>query len=332
MIEKRMTICFVSTASFNVKPLTMSQWNALAHRTARSLRMGGPSRAELAVRLAGLMDGFPLETDWPSDGFRVLAEELLGHCLNADSENFHTVVRLTASFTRRSGHTGLLRRAADLMRRVPDTGSRVRLAEIAAACVPAEHDLNPAEATIVGAELVAAAELAAAGEQQFKITSAALAVSWTGSSMLWDRAVASDHPDVRRAALYWASEQFRTARWKGDARGEGTLRAGISRIAAAIDDPDEQVAASALGAAITILQHEPEALAAILMNGLGTRPPRIDTMTCYALAGMPQHAAPASGMLRRLAASPDEDLRMAATEAIRALEATTSSTRAAPRP
>jgi hypothetical protein len=137
---------------------------------------------------------------------------------------------------------------------------------------------------------------------------------------------------MRRAAMRWASEQVRAARWNSDARRERALRAGIDRIVAAMDDSDEQVAASAIDAVITMLKDEPDALAAILMSGLGTRSPRLDTMACYALASVPGHAAPALNTLRRLSATSDESLRMAAAEAVAAIEGARSSTGAATGP
>lgn len=328
--ERMMIECGPITGVGDVEPLTLRQWNALAFRVARALVVRDDTTG--AVRVAELMDRFPVGVEWPMDGFRALADAVLGHAIEVEAERLHMVVRLVVGFTHRSGHTGLLRRAAERMRHAPHTGSRVRLAEIAAACVPAEHDLNPAEATIFGAELLSSAERAPSGAQQFTITSAALSVGWAGSSALWDKAVYSDHPDMRRAAMCWASEQVRAARWNSDARRERTLRAGIDRIVAAMDDSDEQVAASALDAVINILQHEPDALAAILMSGLGTRSPRIDTIACDALAGVPWHTTPALSTLRRLSATPDESLRVAAAEAVGAIEGARSSAGAAAGP
>jgi hypothetical protein len=316
-LERHMTHCGPITGERDVAPLTPAQWNALAHRAARSL--GDRDEAAGAVRVAGLMELFPVGTDWPMDGFRALADALLGHAIEVETEQVDSVVSLAARFTYRTGHTGFLRRVADLLRRTPDTGARARLAEVALACESAEHDLSPAEQAIFGAELLATAERASEG-QRFKLTSAALSVSGTASMNLWDRAMTSGHPDIRRAALSWAYGRVRGARWLGDARTEQLLRARTDRMIAAIDDPDEQVAATALTAVIIMLENEPDALAAELIRGLGTRAILVDTYACSELSNRPWLAVTVLGTLLQLSDSPDEGLRSAAAIAVWAVE------------
>jgi hypothetical protein len=187
--------------------------------------------------------------------------------------------------------------------------------------VPAGHDLTSAEAVVLGAELLAAAEEAGDGERQRSITAAALSLGGTGAAYLWDRAVVSGHADVRRAALQWVTERVGSARFAGDTRTERLLRSRAGRMIEAIGDPDEQVAASAMVAVIAVLQHNPALLCAELSRGLGARAIDLDVMACYALASMPEHAAPALGVLRAMAGSSDPDLVLAASEVIRAIEA-----------
>ena len=316
-LERRTPHCGPITGELDVKPLTPAQWNALAHRVARSL--GSRDEAAGAVRVAGLMNLFPVGTDWPMDGFRALADALLGHAIEVEEEQVDTVVRLAARFTYRTGHTGFLRRVTDLVRRTPDTGARARLAEVALACELAEHDLNRAERAIFGAELLATAERAAEG-QRSKLTSAALSVSGAGSMNLWDRAIASGHPDIRRAALTWAYGRVRGARGMGDARTEQMLRARTDRMIAAINDPDEQVGVAALNAVIIMLENEPNALAAELVRGLGSRTILVDAAACSALSSRPWLAVTVLDTLRRLSLSPKEDLRSAAANAVWAVE------------
>lgn len=56
------------------------------------------------------------------------------------------------------------------------------------------------------------------------------------------------------------------------------------------------------------------------------------TIACNALASVPGHAAPALNTLRRLSTTSDESLRMAAAEAVGAIEAARSSKGAATGP
>jgi hypothetical protein len=106
----------------------------------------------------------------------------------------------------------------------------------------------------------------------------------------------------------------------GDARTEQLLRARTDRMIAAIDDPDEQVAATALTAVIIMLENEPDALAAELIRGLGTRAILVDTYACSELSNRPWLAVTVLGTLLQLSDSPDEGLRSAAAIAVWAVE------------
>lgn len=322
LYEKRMSVCFVSPSVFKVKPLTPSQWNTLARRAARSLRLGGMEERGGALRVAVLMDGFPIDAAWPQDGFRVLADELIPLCMDADPDEVWLRARLTAGFALRTGNTAFLRQALGRMRQTRDAGQRAGLGVLAAACVSGQHDLNPAESVVAGAELLSLAEGLPGHPQQATIADAALRVGAAAAVNLLDDALESGNADIRRAAMHWAAERIRIARFTGDTRAERQLRARSDRMIAAISDPDEQVAATALNAVITILENEPNELAAALIKDLGARATSLDIMACYALARIPEHARSAMETLQGLSASPDPDLKLAANQALWSIQTT----------
>ncbi len=319
---KAVTIrCFGNPTSSKIKPLTPVQWNTLAYRAAETLSAPDQQTSDGAMRLIRCMDGFPIDAEWPLDGFRVLASALILSCMDSEPGQSQPITRMTAGFAIRSGDTAFLRRVMDRIRLTHDARQRMNLAELAAVCVPYEHDLNPAEAAITAGELLALAETLSGQPQQAGIAFAALNIGGNASIRLMENSLASGDAGIRRAAVRWAAERTRISRFWKDFQTERHLRDRADLVVAAIRDQDERVAAEAVIAITVILDSEPDKLAAILMNGLGTRPTSVDIAACSALARIPRRARPAMETLHRLSASPDPDLRAAAIELVRAIEA-----------
>lgn len=304
-------------------PLLAEQWETLAARAAEAWRSGDPERERGAMDMIGVID--MLEQEHFGDGSpacRAIAEEALRRCLAPEGKNIRWLPHLASRFSARSGDTGLLRRLAAELRGTAEPARSVRVAEVVAAGSWSEHDLSAAEMVGLGLDMLRQAN-ADGLDRQLRITigDAALRLGGPVSLRLMDDALGSEHPDVRGVAVRWALQHTRAAQAEGDAKTLEGLLARADRLVAAIDDPNERVAAGAVSAVVVLFEDRPAAWVSVLTAKLGARPPSVDAMACMHLMEAPQLAAGQLDTLRKLAASSDPDLRSYATELVRAIEA-----------
>ncbi len=312
----------ISISNSDPAPLSLAQWDALAGRAAHDLRLGDADLETDAQHMLALLTGLPKPEEEPLTGHRAAAEEALRWCASDRGGDWRGLPYMTADLAARAGDTGFVRRVATLARQTPDQRARARLAEAIAASDEFEHDLNKAELMIVGGELLKlAGEPGLEPRQRITLASAAMRlVGGIASVQLIDQALASEHEDIRRAAFSAANRLVRQARTDGDPGIETALIARLDRFMEGMNDPDKRVASSAVATVQILLEGDPEAAVDMLIVALNSPNPAAASTACMYLMEFPARARAAMPTLRKLAASQDRELKLAAIELLNAIE------------
>ncbi len=304
-------------------PLNLAQWDALMGRAAHDLSLGNPDLEADARQMLVLLTGMPEPEEGPLAGHRAAAEETLRQCASDEGDDWRGLPYLTADLAARTGDTGFMRRVMLLIRQAPSQKTRARLAEAIAASEEHEHDPSKDELTTLGGELFnLASEPGLEARQRIAFASVAMRLADRATSLqLIDRAIASEHADIRRAGFNTAIHMVRQARADGDPEPEVALTARLERFMAGMNDTDERISSSAVSLVHILLEGDPNTVGVALVAALDSTNLVVATAACLYLLELPDQARTAIPTIRKLTASRDGELRYTAIKLLNAIGA-----------